>query len=113
MVIGTSFWVWLDARSIGVKRGQIKGFFDLPPWGWFWGCLLLWIIAFPGYLVKRPELQRVNRKSRTFSPPRIPPSAVANQADLDQELRKLAKLKEDGIITDDEFSRKKKALLGI
>ncbi len=60
VVIGTSLWVLIDAKSIGVRKGQIKGLGDMGPWGWFWGCLLLWIIGFPLYLVKRGEFKRVN-----------------------------------------------------
>ena len=29
IVLGTSIWVLVDAKRIGVKKGQIKGFFDL------------------------------------------------------------------------------------
>jgi hypothetical protein len=59
-VIGTSIWVLLDAQKIGVRKGQFTGFFDLSPWGWFGGCLLLWIVIFPLYLIKRPELLKLN-----------------------------------------------------
>jgi hypothetical protein len=51
-----------DAKSIGIKNGQLKGFFNLGPWGWFFVCLLLWIVGFPAYLAKRGELKRINGK---------------------------------------------------
>ena len=60
LVIGSSIWVVADAKSIGVRKGQIKGLFDMGPWGWFLICLLLWIIGFPIYLVKRSEYRRIN-----------------------------------------------------
>jgi len=58
LVIATSIWVFADAKSIGVKKGQIKGLADLSPAGWLFACLLLWLIAFPLYIVKRPEMKR-------------------------------------------------------
>ncbi len=58
--LGSSIWVVVDANSIGVKRGQIRGMGDMTPWGWFFGCLLLWIVVFPCYIVARPLLQKAN-----------------------------------------------------
>jgi hypothetical protein len=55
--------VLIDAKKIGVKKGQIKGLADIGPWGWFFVCLLLWIIGFPLYLLKRGELKRINGKA--------------------------------------------------
>jgi hypothetical protein len=60
VVLGTSIWVLIDAKAIGVKKGQIKGMGNLGPWAWFFVCLLLWIIGFPFYLAKRGEFKRVN-----------------------------------------------------
>lgn len=68
VVLGTSIWVLFDAKSIGVKRGQIKGLGNLGPWGWFFSSLFLWIIAFPFYVVKRGEFKRVNAKGSSNSP---------------------------------------------
>jgi len=58
----TSLWVIFDAKTIGIKRGQIKGLGGMGPWGWFFSCLLLWIVAFPFYLAKRPEFKQINEK---------------------------------------------------
>ena len=54
------------------------------------------------------EAQRVAASEVIYgmSPPPPP-------ADFDDQLRKLAKLKDEGLISDDEFSQKKRALLGI
>ena len=41
-----------------------------------------------------------------------PPVASA-APDLEQQLRTLAKLKDEGVITEDDFNLKKKAILGI
>lgn len=60
VVMGSSIWVLFDATTIGVKKGQIHGLGNLGPWGWFFACLLVWIISFPLYLAKRSELKRIN-----------------------------------------------------
>ena len=55
LVFGSSFWVLIDSRKIGIKKSTTKGFFNMGPTGWFLACLLFWIAAFPVYLVKRRE----------------------------------------------------------
>lgn len=62
LIIATSIWVLIDAKTIGVKKGQIRGMGNMGPWGWFFASLLIWIIGFPFYLAKRPEYKRVNGK---------------------------------------------------
>ncbi len=118
IVIGTSVWVYFDATKIGVKKTGEKaqaGKFhvDMGPVGWAVCSLLLWIVAFPAYLVMRPEFLT------KFQPPRPPTPAPAlnttaqSPPDFDEQLRKLAKLKSEGLITDEEFNSKKKQLLGL
>ncbi len=62
IVIVSSVWVLIDAFQIGVRRNQLKGLARSGPLGWALGCLLLWIIVFPLYLVKRNEFKRHNGK---------------------------------------------------
>jgi hypothetical protein len=100
IVIGTSIWVVVDAKTIGVKKGQIKGMGDMGPWTWFFACLLLWIVGFPFYLAKRGEFKRVNSGQ----------SASVNNDSLSQ-IEKLAEMKEKGILTAEEFDGKKRELL--
>ena len=59
LVIGSSIWVYFDARSIGVKKGQVSGLADMGPGGWFLVTLLLWIVGFPFYLSKRSQFKRI------------------------------------------------------
>jgi len=61
IIIGTSIWVYIDAKRIGVKKGQLDGFCDLGAGAWAVVCLLLWIIGFPAYLIKRGEYIKINR----------------------------------------------------
>lgn len=53
------------------------------------------------------------KKSRPPLPPNAGTSRPLQRVDFDDDLRKLAKLKEDGLITEEEFNLKKKALLGL
>lgn len=55
--IVSSVWVFVDARKIGVQKGLVTGLADLSPLGWLVACLLLWIVAVPLYLIKRPALK--------------------------------------------------------
>ncbi len=60
VVIGTSIWVLVDARSIGVERGQLKGLAYMTPLEWFGCCLTIWPIGVLFYLAKREELKRIS-----------------------------------------------------
>jgi len=70
-VIGTSIWVLIDAKAIGVRKGLIHGLGDMGPWGWFFGCLLLWIVGFPLYLAKRNEFKKASSAASIPSPPPV------------------------------------------
>lgn len=61
-IIASSIWVLFDAKTIGVKKDQLKGFGNMGAWGWFWCCLGFWILGFPLYLAKRGELKQINGK---------------------------------------------------
>lgn len=56
----SSIWVFIDAKKLGVKHQANGIFLDFGPFGWMVVCFLLWIIAFPLYLIKRPEFKRLN-----------------------------------------------------
>jgi uncharacterized membrane protein len=100
IVIGTSIWVFFDAKSIGIKKGQMKGFLDMGPGGWCGICLLLWIIGFSIYLAKRSAYKQIN-SSKPSKP----------SGDSIAQLEKIAEMKSKGILTEDEFNRKKQELL--
>ena len=100
VVIGTSIWVLVDAKSIGVKKGQITGLGNMGPWGWFFACLLLWIVGFPMYLIKRGEFKKANASS----------VGVQGVNGL-EALEKLGELRAKAVITDEEFAKKKQQVL--
>ena len=105
---GTAIWFYLDAKTIGVTNDQGG------PIGWAIACVLLWIIAFPAYLYKRSEFRkRFQSSSISTNPNPVPVSTSTHSQDFDQQLRRLAKLKDDGIISQDDFDRKKNQLLGM
>jgi Short C-terminal domain len=103
VVAGTSLWVLFDANSIGVRKGQIKGFFDMGIAGWFFSCLLMWIVAFPAYLAKRNEYKLRPATSGQLGGIQVP--------DVPSQIGQLAELKAHGILTDEEFQVKKTELL--
>jgi hypothetical protein len=65
LIIGTSIWVFTDARRLGVRRGHVKGFLDMGPGGWLAACLLLWLVAFPAYLAMRGEYKLISQGGTT------------------------------------------------
>jgi hypothetical protein len=70
-VIGSSLWVYWDAKRIGIQKGQINGILNMSPVSWFIACLFLWIIGFPLYLYKRPEYKRINGKDGSNTVPSL------------------------------------------
>lgn len=56
-VLISGVWVYVDAKQIGVRKRLIPGFFDLGPGGWCACTILLWIVFFPAYLIKRGALR--------------------------------------------------------
>lgn len=55
LVLPSALWVFVDAHSLGVKRGALGGgLFDLGPGGWCLATLLLWCVGFPIDVGLRP-----------------------------------------------------------
>jgi hypothetical protein len=57
IVVGTSIWAGFDAQALiasGVDKKSLGG----GPAAVFFVCLLVWIIGFPYYLVKRSNAKR-------------------------------------------------------
>jgi hypothetical protein len=62
--VGSSIWVYFDAKSIGVQKGQIPGITDMGPVGWFFVALLLWIVGFPAWLAMRGKYKKYNEQQQ-------------------------------------------------
>jgi len=78
LIIVTSIWVYFDAQSIGIRKGQSSGFFNMSPLGWSLSCALLWIITFPIYIGKRGYYQRINRPSAVNATGNKPTDGMTN-----------------------------------
>lgn len=111
-IVGTSIWVFTDSKRVGTKR--TGKFTDIGPTGWLLCCLFFWILAFPLYWCLRPGfIRRFQASSQTPQQNTQPNAVRTGLPDYEQELRKLAKLMNDGIISAEDYEQKKKALLGL
>ena len=65
-IFGTDIWVIVDASNLETRAraagmlptgpaGRAKNIHvgSMAPWGWLLACILLWIVAFPWYLIAR------------------------------------------------------------
>ena len=80
--------------------------------------VLLGILALPvvaAVLLACYFMARSSRKESSLGQtfPVAPPILPAASPDPDNQLRTLAKLRDDGVITEDDFNAKKKAILGL
>ena len=57
VILASSTWVYFDAKKLGVRRGADTGLWNFGPGGWLAGCLLLWLVVFPAYLLKRRKFK--------------------------------------------------------
>jgi len=62
LIILTSIWVLIDALVLGIKKTDEKSMMNMGAISWFICSLLLWIIVFPLYLVKRQQHLTASRK---------------------------------------------------
>ena len=116
IVIGTSIWVYCDARNIGIQKPHGKAesgkLQPMGPLGWAFGSLLLWIVFFPLYLIKRPNMKQQFKRVNVPPPPIHQPATNNETAgDFDEQLRRLAQLREEGVISAEDFEQKKNAIL--
>ena len=106
VVFGTSVWVLIDSRNIGIKKGSTTGFFNMGPTGWFLACLLCWIAAFPVYLIKRREhLLAAASGGQSDST-----HGGTHDTDLVSRLGALTDQSARGVLTADEFLTQRLAL---
>ena len=103
VVFGSSFWVLIDSRKIGIQKGTSNGFFNMGPTGWFLACLLFWIAAFPFYLVKRHEHMRALAEKEQ--------AASAQDTDFVSQLDALTSLSTQELLTADDFQARRLELV--
>jgi Short C-terminal domain len=110
-VVGSSIWVAKDAKANRITLNTEPYSANNGAAAWFFSCLLLWIASFPYYLIRRSAVLRQRRNASSAPGPTT--NNVVALADAEEELRKLARLKQDGIITEADFDQKKKKVLGL
>ena len=66
VVLATSIWMAVDASNIGYDKRDVTGLGAMGPAGWLISGLLLWIVAFPLYLISRPGLQAAAARRRQY-----------------------------------------------
>ena len=109
IVIGSAAWVYVDAKMIGVRKGLISGMFNIGAGSWWAATLLLWIVVFPAYLIKRGALKAAVAAQAGLGT--ALGAAVAAQSNAIEGLEKLANLRDRGVLTEAEFDQKKRQLL--
>ncbi len=71
--------------------------------------LLVVAIGIAVYMIFRSS----RKVARPEEPPVFPPPALVSIQHTEQQLRSLAKLRDEGVITPEDFEAKKRSLLGI
>lgn len=111
--LGTTIWAGIDASKINLSKYKVGG--PTSPAVTVIGCLLLWIVVFPWYLVNKGKIARGEAllKDGTMGQISQPTVGLAKQSQSDSlaQLEKLAQLKEKGILSDEEFKAQKAKLL--
>ena len=120
IVFASSIWMCVDANSLDYDRKKMSGLAATSPVGWMLGGILLWIVVFPLYLVNRPKFVAASRKPKPAKPGSSTagpadasvPSASSSMVDIADTLKQLNELREQGILTDEEFASQKAKLIG-
>lgn len=114
IVIGTSIWAAIDASKINSRKYKTQ-LADGHPAGVFFGCLLLWIVVFPWYLVLKGQIKDGKAELKDQYKESIISNKITvpfkSAADVAPQLEKLAELKAKGILTEEEFNSQKEKLL--
>jgi hypothetical protein len=105
IVLGTTIWLTYDASTNKISITQKPYSINNGALAWCLSAILLWIATFPYYLVRRSQVLRERRGGMT--------SASAPVQDIGSQLSTLARLKEQGLISESDYEQKKKQLLGI
>ena len=117
IVILSAVWVYFDAQNIGIRKGLVDGFWNLGPLGWALATLLLWIVGFPAYLIKRGSLKKaaasdsLDAELATSEKSTSPSRSLTEESEMLANLEKLAELHERGALSSEEFESKKRQLL--
>jgi hypothetical protein len=106
IVIVTSIWVAYDSRVHRVSINNKPYSLDNGALAWFIFCVLLWIVTFPYYFVKRSKTLKQKQNEHEKIASGMSPDAI-------EKLRKYKRMFDDGIIPKEYFEAKKKKLMGL
>lgn len=73
-VLASAVWVAIDSSRLGYDKRDLTGIAAMGPVGWTLCVLLIWIVGFPLYLVKRPHLKAMGEWRRQVGPAAPPAS---------------------------------------
>jgi|JI9StandDraft_2_1071091.scaffolds.fasta_scaffold293815_2 hypothetical protein len=73
-MLASIIWVAIDSSRLGYDKRDLTGVAAMGPLGWTLCVLLIWIVGFPMYLVKRPYLKAMAEWRRQVGPLAPPPS---------------------------------------
>jgi putative oligomerization/nucleic acid binding protein len=104
-VLFSSVWVARDAKANRIPISGNNYDLNTGAVAWFISCIVLWIATFPYYIYRRNALLAERRGPKA--------AAKATPTALEQELRSLARLRDDSLISPAEYEQKKRALLGL
>lgn len=113
--LGSSIWAGVDAGKIQLKKYKVGG--PSSPAITVIGCLLLWVVVFPWYLINKGKILRgeVSLKEEYAGQAEPRPASKSKssalQADSVAQLEKLADLRERGVLSEEEFQAQKANLL--
>ena len=111
LVVISGIWVYRDAKENRIPIDRKPYSTNNGAWAWFGSCILLWIAAFPYYLYKRSKVLNKSVKLSLPTNESIVPQPLVQ--DFEEQLIKLARLKDSGVLTDEEFIAKKRLILGL
>jgi len=103
IILGTSTWVAYDSHMYQVAIDKKSYAVNNGAGAWFFSCILLWPVTFPYYLVRRSSALKAREAE----------AAKNRKPLLDIDLINLKKLADRGIISREDYEKKKKKLLGI
>jgi len=108
-VLFSAIFASVDAHFIQAYKYKITGPKDsLTTFLW---CLLLWVVGLPWYLMNRQSIksQRASIWSNFKEAP--PPDSKYRNQDRVSALIKLGRLREEGVLSDEEFEKEKLKLI--
>ena len=112
VVLGTSAWAAYDASENKIPIDKKPYSWNNGALAWLLSCLLLWIFLFPYYLVRRSRELSARKSTQLAAESDERNSSARNTGGI-VDLERLAKLRADGVITEEEFAKKKQQILGL